>query len=70
VWELLNDLTERIGARYEMPLVELIRADRLFDPAINPDQFDLFDAECVPNGRSFIIAARFRASLAPSGGTS
>lgn len=43
VWELLNDLAERIWARYEIPLIELIRTDRLYDPDTNPNQFDLFD---------------------------
>ena len=42
VWELLNELADRIWTRYEMPLVELIRAD--FQPQhedyLQPDMFD------------------------------
>ena len=30
VWELLDELTTRVWNRYELPLIELIRADRSF----------------------------------------
>jgi len=43
VWELLNEVADRIWARYEIPLVELIRADR--QPEDLNSQPDLFDPD-------------------------
>ena len=43
VWELLNELAERVWARYEIPLLELIRAD--LQPEHDPNQADLFDLD-------------------------
>ena len=45
VWELLNELADRIWRRYEIALIELIRDERQSDSA--SDQLDLFD----PNDR-------------------
>jgi hypothetical protein len=45
VWELLNDMADRIWARYEMPLVELIRADLEDEHDENRYQLDLFDPD-------------------------
>ena len=43
VWELLNELADRIWARYELALVGLIRSDLL--PEHDPNQPDLFDPD-------------------------
>jgi hypothetical protein len=43
VWELLNELADRIWARYEIALVELIGAD--LEPERDPNQPDLFDPD-------------------------
>jgi hypothetical protein len=45
VWELLNEIADRIWARYEMPLVEMIRADLEHEDQDNqPDLFDPDDS--------------------------
>jgi hypothetical protein len=44
VWELLNDMADRIWARYEIPLVELIRADLEHEHS-DYNQPDLFDPD-------------------------
>lgn len=44
VWELLNEIADRIWARYEMPLVELIRADLEHEHS-DDNQPDLFDSD-------------------------
>jgi len=43
VWELLNELADRIWARYETQLVELIRAD--LEHEVQDNQPDLFDPD-------------------------
>ncbi len=45
VWELLNELTDRIWLRYEGPMVELIHADLQHDYDENRHQPDLFDPD-------------------------
>ena len=39
VWELLQELADRVWARYNVQLTELLREDRQADPA-QPDLFD------------------------------
>jgi len=47
VWELLNEIADRIWSRYELPLVELIRTDLQAEDLDN--QPDLFDPdESIP----------------------
>lgn len=43
VWELLNDLADRIWRRYEIQLVELIRND--IEHQHDENQLDLFDPD-------------------------
>ena len=43
VWELLNEVADRIWARYQQPMVELIRADLEHDH--DEHQLDLFDPD-------------------------
>jgi len=45
VWELLSEMAERIRACYEIPLVELIRADLQHEYDENRHQPDLFDPD-------------------------
>ena len=44
VWELLNEVADRIWTRYERPLVELIRAE-LEHEHYDHNQPDLFDPD-------------------------
>jgi len=47
VWELLNEVADRVWSSYELPLVELIRADLQYEHDDN--QPDLFDPdESIP----------------------
>ena len=43
VWELLNELADRIWARYDTQLLELIRAD--LEHEAHDNQPDLFDPD-------------------------
>ena len=43
VWELLTELADRVWARYELALIELIDADS--GPQRDPNQPDLFDPD-------------------------
>jgi hypothetical protein len=45
VWELLNEVANRIWARYQRPMVELIRADLEHDH--DEHQLDLFDPDDI-----------------------
>ena len=45
VWELLNEVANRIWARYQGPMVELIRADLEHDH--DEHQLDLFDPDDI-----------------------
>ena len=45
VWELLNEVADRIWTRYERPLLELIRADLEHEHDENRYQLDLFDPD-------------------------
>jgi hypothetical protein len=45
VWELLNEIADRIWQRYEGPMVELIRTDLQHEDDENRYQPDLFDPD-------------------------